>query len=77
MADRIRSAAESVSGVVAVERVRVRAVGPVSFVDLVVAVSRTLPLDRVAEIKAAATQAIKTAMPEAEVAVATEPRALS
>jgi cation diffusion facilitator family transporter len=76
-ADRIRSAAESVSGVVAVERVRARAVGPVSFVDLVVAVSRTLPLDRVAEIKAAVAQAIKTAMPEADVDVATEPRALS
>ena len=34
-----------------VERVRVRPAGDVLFVDLVVAVSRTLPLDRVAAIK--------------------------
>src|SRR3954470_22066503 len=36
---------------VAVERVRARSVGATLFVDLVVAVSRTLPLDRVAAIK--------------------------
>ena len=76
-AERIAAAAWRVSGVVGIERVRVRAVGPVSFVDLVVAVSRTLPLDRVAEIRAAVAQAIKAEMPEAEVDVAIEPRALS
>jgi divalent metal cation (Fe/Co/Zn/Cd) transporter len=66
-----------VRGVVAVERVRVRGVGPTLFADLVVAVSRTLPLDRVAAIRAAVARAINDAMPEAEVDVATEPRALS
>jgi cation diffusion facilitator family transporter len=76
-ADRIMAAARSVRGVVAVERVRVRAVGAVSFVDLVVAVSRTLPLDRVAEIRAAVARAIKAVMPSAEVDITTEPRALS
>jgi cation diffusion facilitator family transporter len=76
-ADRIMAAAESVRGVVAVERVRARAVGAVSFVDLVVAVSRTLPLDRVAEIRAAVARAIKAVMPGSEVDVTTEPRALS
>jgi len=76
-ADRITAAAKRVSGVVAVERARARAVGPTLFVDLVVAVSRTLPLDRVAEIRTAVTRAIKTEMPEAEVDVTTEPRALS
>jgi cation diffusion facilitator family transporter len=75
-ADRITAAAKNVRGVVAVERVRARAVGATLFVDLVVAVSRTLPLDRVAEIRAAVVRAIKTEMPEAEVDVATEPRAL-
>ena len=74
--ERIGEAARSVRGVVAVERVRVRAVGPTSFVDLVVAVSRTLPLDRVAEIRTEVARAIKAAMPEAEIDVATEPRAL-
>jgi cation diffusion facilitator family transporter len=76
-ADRITAAARRVPGVVAIERVRARAVGATLFVDLVVAVSRTLPLDRVAEIRAAVAQAVKAAMPEAEVDVATEPRALS
>ena len=76
-AERISAIARRVGGVVAIERVRARSVGPTLFVDLVVAVSRTLPLDRVAEIKAALTQAIRDDMPEAEVDVATEPRALS
>jgi cation diffusion facilitator family transporter len=75
-ADRIRAAAESVRGVVAVERVRARAAGPTAFVDPMVAVSRTLPLDRVAEIKTQVAAAIKKEMPEAEVDVTTEPRAL-
>jgi cation diffusion facilitator family transporter len=76
-AARITTAAEGVRGVVSVERVRVRGVGPTLFADLVVAVSRTLPLDRVAAIKAAVARAINDAMPEAEVDVVTEPRALS
>ena len=44
---------------------------------MVVAVSRTLPLDRVAEIKGAVERAIQAAMPTAEVDVVTHPRALS
>ena len=76
-ADRIAAAAKSVRGVVGIGRVRARAVGATLFVDLVVAVSRTLPLDRVAEIKANVERAIKAALPEAEADVTTEPRALS
>jgi cation diffusion facilitator family transporter len=76
-ADRIAAAAKSVRGVVAIGRVRARAVGATLFVDLVVAVSRTLPLDRVAEIKTNVERAIKAALPEAEADVTTEPRALS
>jgi cation diffusion facilitator family transporter len=76
-AERISAIVRKVGGVVAIERVRARSVGPALFVDLVVAVSRTLPLDRVAAIKTALAQAIRAEMPEAEVDVATEPRALS
>jgi len=65
-----------VGGVVAVERVRARSVGATLFVDLVVAVSRTLPLDRVAAIRTQVEQAIRTALPTAEVDVVTHPRAL-
>jgi cation diffusion facilitator family transporter len=75
-AERISAIARRVGGVVAIERVRARSVGPALFVDLIVAVSRTLPLDRVAAIKAALAQAIRAEIPEADVDVATEPRAL-
>jgi cation diffusion facilitator family transporter len=75
-AERISAIARRVGGIVAIERVRARSVGATLFVDLVVAVSRTLPLDRVAEIRAALTHAICAEMPEAEVDVAIEPRAL-
>ena len=76
-ADRISAIARSVAGVVAVERVRARPAGATLFVDLVVAVSRTLPLDRVAEIRTTVANAIRGEMPTAEIDVTTEPRALS
>src|SRR5436305_6728205 len=76
-AARISAVARRVPGVVAIDRVRARSVGPALFVDLVVVVSRTLPLERVAEIKSALTQSIRAQLQEAEVDVATEPRALS
>jgi cation diffusion facilitator family transporter len=75
-ADRITAIARRVKGVVAVERVRVRPVGPTLFVDLVAAVSRTLPLDRVAAIRGEIGRAVREEMPEAEINVVTEPRAL-
>ena len=76
VSERIAAIARSVPGVVTVERVRARPGGAVLFVDLGVGVSRTLPLDRVAAIKERATRAIRAAMPEAEVTITTEPRAL-
>ncbi|HKA78447.1 MAG TPA: cation-efflux pump [Xanthobacteraceae bacterium] len=65
-----------IPGVVGVERVRVRPAGDVLFVDLVVAVSRTLPLDRVAVLKERIEGAVREAFPKAEATVNTEPRAL-
>jgi cation diffusion facilitator family transporter len=65
-----------IPGVVAVERVRVRPAGATLFADLVVAVSRTLPLDRVSAIKAQVEQAVRAEFPRAEMTVNTEPRAL-
>jgi cation diffusion facilitator family transporter len=75
-ADKIRAAAARVPGVVAVERVRARPAGDVLFVDLVVAVSRTLPLDRVAAITARVEGAVGALFPKVEATVNTEPRAL-
>jgi divalent metal cation (Fe/Co/Zn/Cd) transporter len=62
--------------VVAIERVRARPVGAVLFVEITVAVSRTLPLDRVMAIKTAIAAAIVAEMPEAEVNVTADARAL-
>ena len=65
-----------VPGVVAIERTRVRRAGSTLFVDLALAVSRTLPLDRVAELKDRVIEAVKRELPQAEIAVVTTPRAL-
>jgi cation diffusion facilitator family transporter len=75
-ADAVTRIAERVRGVVDVERVRVRPVGDKLFVEIVVAVSRTLPLDRVEALKTHVAEAIRAGMPRAEVSVTTEPRAL-
>jgi cation diffusion facilitator family transporter len=76
VARRIMAIAQGVSGVVDVERVRVRRAGPTIFVDLSLAVSRTLPLDRVAELKNAVAGAVEAEMPQADVGVIAAPRAL-
>ena len=59
-----------------VEQVRARAVGEKTFIDLPVAVSRTLPLDRVSALKDAVAAAIRQQMPGAEPTVITDPVAL-
>src|SRR3954463_14920347 len=76
VADRITAAVTRIPSVVEIERLRVRQVGEVLFVDLVVAVSRTLPLDRVAVLKDRIVEAVRAENPAAEVTVTTEPRAL-
>lgn len=74
--DRIRTIAARIPGVVAIDRVRVRSAGHTLFVDLGVAVSRTLPLDRVTAIKDRIVSAVRDEFPTAETTVNTEPRAL-
>jgi cation diffusion facilitator family transporter len=76
-AAQIEKIASGVTGVVDVEHVRARGVGETIFVDLTVAVSRTLPLDRVTAIKQAVETAIQTNMPGAEPVVVMHPVALS
>jgi cation diffusion facilitator family transporter len=74
--ERIRQIATRVAGVVAVDRVRVRPAGHTMFVDLDVAVSRTLPLDRVTTIKDRIVTAVRDEFPTAETTVNSAPRAL-
>jgi cation diffusion facilitator family transporter len=76
VSERIAAIARRVPGIVAVERVRARPGGAMLFVEIAVAVSRTLPLDRVAAIKERLARAIRADLPEAELTVTTEPRAL-
>jgi cation diffusion facilitator family transporter len=76
VSERVASIAQRVPGIVSVERVRARPAGAVLFVELAVGVNRTLPLDRVAAIKERLTRAIRAELPEAEVTITTEPRAL-
>ena len=76
-AEKVMAAAARVPGVVAVERVRARAVSEKTFIDLTVAVSRTLPLDRVRAIKDAVGAAVRQRLPGAEPTVITDPVALN
>jgi len=75
-AERIAALARKVKGVVDVERVRARRVGPTLFVDLEVDASRTLPLDRVVVLKSDIAREIAAAMPEVELNAVVSPRAL-
>ena len=64
-------------GVVRVEQVRARAVGQQTFIDLQLAVSRTLPLDRVSALKDQVADALRQQIPGAEPVVTTDPVALN
>jgi cation diffusion facilitator family transporter len=75
-AGQIRAVAARVPGVVSVERVRAREVGEKTFIDLGVAVNRTLPLDKVSALKDRIAAAIRKQMPGAEPTVTTDPVAL-
>ncbi len=75
-AGRIAAAVERLAGVVAIDRLRVRQVGDVLFVDLVVAVSRTLPLERVAALKDRIVDVVRNDSRAAEVTVTAQPQAL-
>jgi cation diffusion facilitator family transporter len=72
-ASKVTAIASKIPGVVGVEQVRARAVGQTTFVELTVAVSRTLPLDRVGALKDAIVAALRAALPGIEATVTTEP----
>lgn len=73
----ITAAALQTPGVVSIEQVRAREVGEKIFVEVAVAVSRTLPLDRVSALREQVASAIRAKLDRAEVTVTTEPVALS
>jgi divalent metal cation (Fe/Co/Zn/Cd) transporter len=65
-AERATAAIRTVPGVVDVERLRVRMVGSTHFIDAIVQVPRTYPIDRVEEIKRRAQQAVGKALGDAD-----------
>lgn len=74
--DKVRSILEGVNGIIDVSQIRVRPAGSTLFVEALVSVPRMWPLDRVQQIRQAATTAITAQMPEAEVTITTEPKAM-
>src|SRR5215468_1822709 len=66
VAEKARNAIEQVSGVVGVERLRARMVGATNFVDAIVKVPRTYPIDRVEEIKQKVQAAVSNALGDAD-----------
>ena len=64
--EKAAAAIRGVPGVVGVERLRVRMVGSTHFIDAIVQVPRTYPIDRVEEIKRKAQAAISAAFEDAD-----------
>ena len=60
------AAIRSVAGVVDVERLRVRMVGPTHFIDAIAKVPRTYPIDRVEAIKKTAQDAVSKVLGDAD-----------
>src|SRR6202035_4105427 len=65
-AEKATAAIRAVPGVVDVERLRVRMVGATHFIDAIVQVPRTFPIDRVEEVKQKAQDAVTRALGDAD-----------
>src|SRR6202162_958087 len=66
VSEKAAAAIKAVPGVVGIERLRVRMVGPTHFIDAIVQVPRTFPIDRVDEIKRKAQAAVTGALDDAD-----------
>jgi len=76
LTSQIRSIAQSVPGVIAVEALRLRPAGAEVFGDIAITVSRTLPLENAAAIEANVAAAIAAGHPEVALTVTARPTAL-
>jgi cation diffusion facilitator family transporter len=66
VSEKAAAAIKAVPGVVGIERLRVRMVGPTHFIDAIVQVPRTFPIDRVDEIKRKSQAAVTKALDDAD-----------
>ena len=71
---RVIREAEQVPGVLAVEQARVRRSGPKYFADLTLALPRSFTFEHTGELVRAATEAVHSALPQADVVIHTVPR---
>ncbi|MGB9172504.1 MAG: cation transporter dimerization domain-containing protein, partial [Bradyrhizobium sp.] len=65
-AEKATAAIRTVAGVVGIERLRLRMVGATHFIDAIVQVPRTYPIDRIDEIKRKAQVAVSAALEDAD-----------
>jgi cation diffusion facilitator family transporter len=73
LAEAIGREAAAVSGVVACRRVRLRPVGPVVFVDMVIDVARATPLEQAHAVVSEVEERVRALHPQADVVVHFEP----
>jgi cation diffusion facilitator family transporter len=77
VAEKVEAAIRAVPGVVDVERMRIRMVGPTTFIDTIAKVPRTYPIDRVEEIKRKAQLAVSEVLGDADLTFTAIPVALN
>jgi cation diffusion facilitator family transporter len=75
-ADEVKELALGIPGVVGCDRVRVRHVGPTAFVDLVISVPRTMPLERAHGVSDELEEVLERRHPMTDVVVHFEPVAM-
>ena len=76
LAERLREGARGVAGVAAVQSIKLRQSGGGVQGELSIAVPRTLPLDRVVDIKAEVLAALRRESPGADITITADPLAL-
>ena len=76
LSERLRQTVENVPGVVDIEILRLRPAGPQVIGELSIAVPRTMPLEQVFAVKQEVLAAIAEDMPEVDITVTANPRAL-
>ena len=76
LAEKMSAALDEVPGVVKVESLRLRPAGHEVFGEVSIAVARTLPSDRIIEIREAATRMLRDKFPETVMTIRATPRAL-
>lgn len=75
--EKVTEITKAVEGVLGIEKLRVRPVGAAAFVDMVVTVSRRLPLERTQAICETIEKRIITAIPEVDLTIQAKPLSLA